>query len=159
MPNPFVRLGLTVGLLTLAGAGLASSPVSTAAVTPASSDADKAVVLAFHEAAFGRLDLNEARKYLGASFIQHDPAVEDGVAGFAGFHQRLRASYPQYSYEIRRAISSGGLVTVHVLQRPNPWDRGEVQIHMYRVVNGVLTEHWAVGNPIPATSLNANGLI
>jgi predicted SnoaL-like aldol condensation-catalyzing enzyme len=158
MPNPFFRAGLAAGLSTLAGAAPASWPVSTAAATITSSDADKAAVLAFHEAAFGRLDLNEARRYLGASFIQHDPAIEDGVAGFTRYHQRLRATYPRYSYEIRRAVSSGGLVTVHALQRPNPWHRGDVQIHMYRVVNGALAEHWAVGNPIPATSLNANGL-
>ena len=159
MPNPFVRFGLIAGLLTLAGAAAASQPVSTVAATAFSRDADKGVVLAFYEVAFGRLDLNKARRYLDEGFIQHDPAVEDGVDGFARYHQRLRTTHPRYSYEIRRAISSGGLVTVHVLQRLNPWDRGDVQIHMYRVVDGALAEHWVVGNPIPATSLNANGLI
>lgn len=173
MPNSAVSLGLAAGLLSLAGAVAAAEPTPTLAATSATAgqtpavvasaadaaaDADKALVLAFYDAAFGRLDPNVVRTYFGFSFIQHDPAIEDGVNGFARYHQKLIATYPHYSYEIRRAISSGGLVTVHVLQRPHPWDRGDAQIHMYRVANGALAEHWVVGNPIPDTSLNANGL-
>ncbi|HEY4146866.1 nuclear transport factor 2 family protein [Pinirhizobacter sp.] len=156
--NPFLRYGLAAGLLTFASVATASDAMSSATET-VSYDSDKTLVLDFHEAAFACLDLREAHKYLSASFIQHDPAVEDGVAGFAKFHASLRSAYPRYSSEVRRAISSGGLVTIHVLQRLNPWERGDVQVHMYRVVGGKIAEHWVAGNPIPATSLNANGLI
>jgi predicted SnoaL-like aldol condensation-catalyzing enzyme len=173
MPNSVTLSGLAAALLTLACTAAASGPTpamaaggdapgptsTAAAAATVDADADKALVLAFYEAAFGRLDPNVVRTYFGYHFIQHDPAIEDGVNGFARYHQKLIADYPKYSYEIRRAVSSGGLVTVHVLQRLHPWDRGDVQIHMYRVANGALAEHWAVGNPIPATSLNANGLI
>jgi len=171
MPNSFARLGLAGVLLTLAGTAVASEPISatSTAAAPASpsteaataavdADADKALVLAFYEDAFGRRDPNVVWTYFGYNFIQHDPTIEDGVNGFARYQQKLLADYPQYSYELRRAVSSGGMVTVHVLERPHPWDRGNVQIHIYRVANGALAEHWVVQRPIPDTSLNANGL-
>jgi len=160
--NLLLRSALVVGLGALAGGAAASIPVSTAAVTAAESDREiaRCVVTVFHEETFGRKTTAMIHHAMAPNLIQHDPAIEDGRAGFLKYHQQLLTTYPHYSAEIRRVTTDGRLVTVHVLERRNPWDRGDVQIHMYRYVPFVgIAEHWVVRNPIPATSLNANGLI
>jgi predicted SnoaL-like aldol condensation-catalyzing enzyme len=161
LTNLLLRSTLVVGLVAPAGGAAASYPVQTAAVTAAESDRElhKRLITGFYEETFGRKTEAMIHHAFDTNLIQHDPAIENGRAGFLKYHKQLIATYPNYSAEIRRITASGDLVTVHVLERLNPWDRGNVQIHMYRISPVAITEHWVVGNPIPATSLNANGLI
>jgi predicted SnoaL-like aldol condensation-catalyzing enzyme len=159
--NSLLGSALVVGLGALASGAAAFSPVPTVAIAAAESqrEANKRLVTVFHEETFGRKTANMIHQVIAPNLIQHDPVIEDGRAGLLKYHHQLITRYPNYSAEIRRITASGDLVTVHVLERLNPWDRGNVQIHMYRVSPFAITEHWVVVNPIPATSLNANGLI
>ena len=157
--NLLPRFALFVGLCALAGGAAASSPAPIAAKSGLDRESSKSYIRAFHEAIFLHRNTGMAHQYLAPTLIQHDPEIADGVAGFLNYYQQLLATYPHSSSEIRRITASGDLVTVHVLQRLTPWDRGSVQIHMYRLSPLGIAEHWVVRNPIPASSLNANGLI
>lgn len=159
--NLILRSVVGVGLCLLAGGAAASSSPPTAAVTAAESDREwhKRLITVFYEETFRQRSTAMIYHAMVPDLIQHDPKIEDGRAGFLKYHEHLLTTYPRYSNEIRRIASDGNLVTVHVLERLNPWDRGNVQIHMYRISSLGIVEHWVVGNPIPATSLNANGLI
>ena len=152
--NLLLRFALAAGLCVLAG-GVAAYPPPGGM---ADRQSQKNLILAFYQVAFSGTS-RPVDGFFARSFIQHDPEIEDGIAGFKKYRQHLLTAYPHYSSEIRRITASGGLVTVHVLERLNPWDRGNVQIHMYRISYGAIAEHWVVGNPIPATGRNANGLI
>jgi predicted SnoaL-like aldol condensation-catalyzing enzyme len=163
--NLLLRSALVVGLGALAGGAAASSQAPSVAVTAAESEREFRIryIQSFYQQVFLGRNTLQAHGYVIPTLIQHDPEIENGIDGFIKYYKQLFTTYPNYSAEIRRITASGDRVTVHVLERLNPWDRGNVQIHMYRMVptatSAAIAEHWVVGNPIPATSLNANGLI
>lgn len=50
--------------------------------------------------------------YVGADYIQHNPAVENGIEGFIEYFERMQTEYPNKSIEFVRAISVNDLVAL-----------------------------------------------
>ena len=77
---------------------LAAALVVSAAPIPAAADAteeaNKKTVVEFYEKAINQKDFEAASKYLGPRYTQHNPMAADGIGGFKGFLQFLRAKYP-----------------------------------------------------------------
>jgi predicted SnoaL-like aldol condensation-catalyzing enzyme len=60
--------------------------------------------------------------------------------------------------EFKRAIGEDDLVAVHVHGRQEPGDRGLVSIDILRSEDGRLVEHRDVGQEIPESAANDNGM-
>ncbi len=73
-------------------------------------------------------------------FVQHDPAVADGVDGL-----REQAARPAGGLEIARLIEDGPFVVAH--GRSGVGDEGEVFFAVFRFENGLLVEHWRFAAP------------
>jgi predicted SnoaL-like aldol condensation-catalyzing enzyme len=97
---------------------------------------NQSVVRDFYEAALNRKDFRAASRFIGNTYIQHNPRAEDGPAGLAKFIAHLRTEYPASHWEIKRFVTDGDLVAVHVLEKLQPEDRGSAVIDIFRLEGG-----------------------
>lgn len=139
---------------------LAASLASTALPAQAGQreDANKALVLAFYDAAFGKLDAEQAATYLAPGYIQHNPEVANGIAPLQDYVRWIRANTPQSRANIKRVLADGDLVMLHVHSQDKPGDLGVAVVDIFRVQDGKIAEHWDVIQPVPAKDANGNGM-
>lgn len=137
-------------------AGLASA--AQPALAGPREDANKALVLAFYDAAFSKLDADEAARYLAPGYIQHNPEVANGVTPLQDYVRWIRANTPQSRASIKRVLADGDLVMLHVHSQDKPGERGVAVVDIFRVADGKIAEHWDVIQPVPAQDANGNGM-
>ena len=113
---------------------------------------------ALYEAALNKKDFEEASKYLGSKYIQHNPVAADGPEGLKGFIAFLKDKFPNNRSEIKRIFADGDYVIVHVHAVREPGTRGNAIIDIFRLENGKVVEHWDVIQPIPEKAANNNGM-
>lgn len=115
------------------------------------------IVTSFYNLAFAKHDPQEAvTKYIGSKYVQHNPNVPDGSQAFLDFFIPFFKKHPEAKSEIKRVISSGDLVVLHVLSKIEPSDRGNAVVDIFKVKDGKIVEHWDVRQPIPEKSANDN---
>ena len=119
------------------------------------------VVNAFDKMAFFDHHPTEAiLKYVSPDFIEHDPHIAGG--GRAGVLEYFSKGHRDWSATttlrdtIDRTISEGDLVVIMHHVTTSPQDPGTLWIDISRVKDGLIVEHWAVGQPIPTDSKNPN---
>ena len=118
---------------------------------------NKRTAMAFYELAFNQHQPAEAvRLYIGPSYKQHNPEVDDGPEAFIQFVTGFCARFPQLHLDIKRAIAEDDLVILHVHAKMFPEDRGAAIFDMFRFENGKIVEHWDAIQPIPEHSENSN---
>jgi predicted SnoaL-like aldol condensation-catalyzing enzyme len=120
---------------------------------------NKKNVVEFYNAALNEKDFEKASKYLGATYIQHNPTAPDGPEGLKGFIAFLRDKFPNNKSEIKRVFADGNFVIVHVHAVREPGTRGNAIIDIFRLDDaGKVVEHWDAVQPIPEKAANSNGM-
>ena len=121
-------------------------------------ETNKDIAVALYKKALFEGKVEEAfRLYAGANYRQHNPLIEDGVAGVKKFAAWVMANHPDARCEIKRVFADGDHVILHSHWHglsDNP--RGEAVVDIFRLEGGKAVEHWDVIQPIPETSANAN---
>ncbi|MEJ3656420.1 nuclear transport factor 2 family protein [Actinomycetes bacterium KLBMP 9759] len=113
---------------------------------------------------FDAKDLDAAAALLHGGFVSHnsavphDPAVQSGREAFLGFFRTPAGQALIHSEStVRRVVAGGELVAVHSsLTRPDGVTVAIVDI--FRVLDGLVVEHWDVVQPVPATAVNPHGM-
>lgn len=96
--------------------------------------------------------------YIGAGFRHHNPFFEGSAEALqAGMEENAKQS-PNKVFTILRTVSEGDFVVTHSHVQQSPEQRGAVVVHIFRFENGKIIELWDVGQPIPESSLNQNGM-
>jgi predicted SnoaL-like aldol condensation-catalyzing enzyme len=122
-------------------------------------ETNKKNVVEFYNAALNEKDFEKASKYLGATYIQHNPTAPDGPEGLKGFIAFLRDKFPNNKSEIKRVFAEGNYVIVHVHAVREPGTRGNAIIDIFRLDDaGKVVEHWDAVQPIPEKAMNNNGM-
>jgi predicted SnoaL-like aldol condensation-catalyzing enzyme len=116
-----------------------------------------AAVSFLRKAASGRVREAYA-EHVAPDFRHHNPYFAgDAQALMAGMEANARQN-PDKRFDVLRALEDGDLVAVHSHVRQRPDDRGAVVVHLFRFEGDRIVELWDVGQPVPAESVNANGM-
>lgn len=119
---------------------------------------NKQTVIDFYQTGINQKDGEAAAKYLGKTYIQHNPNAQDGVEGFKNYANYLKNNQPQLHSEIKQVFTDGDYVILHVKSTSFPGDRGQAVIDIFRLEDGKIVEHWDAIQSIPQQSANDNGM-
>ncbi|MBA3661121.1 MAG: ester cyclase [Gammaproteobacteria bacterium] len=118
---------------------------------------NKQNVIAFYHLMFNENQPEEAyEKYVGDTYIQHNPHVSDGKEGFIAYFTKMAKLYPQKKVYFKRVIAEDNYVVLHCLQ-VWPGDHDWAGIDIFRLDGaGKIVEHWDVLQIVPNKSENKN---
>ena len=154
--SQFMSRSTLIACITVITA-LAFAPAARAA-DAAQMEQNKKTVAALYDAVLNKKDFEEASKYLGPRYTQHNPNAADGPEGLKGFVNFLKEKFPNNKSEIKRIFADGDYVIVHVHAVREPGTRGNAIIDIFKLENGKVVEHWDVVQPIPEKAANNNGM-
>lgn len=121
-------------------------------------DRNKQNAMAFYRMAYEGRPADAVDQYVGDEYIQHNPDVEDGKAGFITYFTRMHAEYPQKSLRFLRVIAEDDLVALHTHQT---WPDNEhyVTMDFFRFdAKGKIVEHWDAIQKVPAQQAHNNSM-
>jgi steroid delta-isomerase-like uncharacterized protein len=122
---------------------------------------NKVIVRRIPEQIFSRGDLAVADEVLAEEYVEHAlfgtrpvPGVPAGREGFKQLVAKLRAAFPDLRYTVEEMVAEGEMVAARVTARGT--HQGELMgipptgrqvvvtgIHLCRIADGKLVEHWA----------------
>lgn len=110
--------------------------------------ANAAVVVDFFQRLMNDHNFDDTiRIFGGGSYIQHNRAIPPEITGVVGYVKALTKRFPDYSYDVKRIISSGDFVVLHshvtlkAAHRGND-RKGFIITDTFRLEDGKLREHW-----------------
>ena len=112
--------------------------------------------VAFYKMAYEGNPRQATELYVGKEYIQHNPAVANGIEGFIEYFERMKEEYPKKSIEFVRIISENDLVALHTHQ---VWPDNDQYVTMdfFRFdQDAKIIEHWDSIQQIPKQSANKN---
>ena len=98
-------------------------------------------------------------RFAAAGFRHHNPYYAGDAASLKAGMKQNAADFPNKIFEIQRSIQDGDLVAVHSKARPTPSALGAVVVHIFRFQNSKIAELWDIGQPIPESTINENGIL
>ena len=109
------------------------------------------------QAASGRV--REAySQHVSKGFRHHNPFFAgDAQALMVGMEENARQN-PDKRLDVLHALEEGDLVAVHSRVQHRADDRGAALVHLFRFEGDRIAELWDIGQPVPAESVNANGM-
>lgn len=117
---------------------------------------NKRNAIAFYEMAYRGNPRQAVEKYVGRTYIQHNPLVGNGKEPFIAYFERMQEEYPDKDITFVRAIAEGNLVALHTHQTW-PDNIEYVTMDFFRFdEQGKIVEHWDALQEIPEETLNGN---
>ncbi|OKP03310.1 nuclear transport factor 2 family protein [Xenorhabdus eapokensis] len=103
-----------------------------------------------HYELFTDRDVGALERYFAPNFIEHSPLIKNGLAGLS----ELVQSHPGLHHKTSRVLQDGDLVAIHGCFTGLD-DQPLVGFDLYRVVDGLIVEHW--DGLVPQSVPNASG--
>lgn len=122
------------------------------------SEQNKKIVREFYAEVFQKRNLGAVDRFMHDEYIQHNPDVRQGKAGFVDFHRGFFTAVPDFRATVNRMIAEDDLVFVYntitgthlgegFLDYPPTGNKIQFDtVDMYRLKDGKLCEHWDVAD-------------
>lgn len=95
-------------------------------------------------------------KYTDGRYIQHDPTVPDGEAGFLQHAQDTFGSHPNWDFDVKRIVAQDDYVALHAATTLSGDGPEFAVMDIWRLEDGKIAEHWGVLQPVPDDPANDN---
>lgn len=120
---------------------------------------NKQNAIAFYDLMFNQNQPEKAiESYVGDSYTQHNPHVEDGKDGFIRYFKRMQKEYPGKKVFFKKVLADGDKVVLHCHQVwPDNLEYAGIDIFRFDD-NGKIVEHWDVLQEIPDKMAHNNGM-
>lgn len=103
--------------------------------------------------------VNEAyQSYIDPGFRHHNPYFRGDADSLKLAMEENAARNPDKTLEVKRAVEEGDVVVVHSHVKQTSDDLGIAVVHIFRFHNERIAELWDLGQPIPESSPNENGV-
>jgi len=103
--------------------------------------------------------VEKADAFVAEDLIQHNPNLADGRAPLVEFIQGARGQMPDFRFDVKRLAAEGDLVFAHSHFIPAPGVAGLAVIDVFRLVDGVIVEHWDVNEAVPETTTGGREIV
>ena len=97
-------------------------------------------------------------RYVGPGFRHHNPYFPGDAQSLMAAMADNAAKNPDKILEVKLALEDGPHVAVFSHIRQNPSDRGAAVVHIFRFENDRVVELWDLGQAVPESSPNVNGM-
>jgi predicted SnoaL-like aldol condensation-catalyzing enzyme len=126
--------------------------LSMASTTRNQLEANKKLVADFYQEVFGDKNIEAIDKYIGDTYIQHNPVLADGKDVLKHALTQWFKNAPKEKIDIHHLSAEGDLVYIHT----KAVHEGKVSsiIDIFRLENNKIVEHWDVIQAVPEKSAN-----
>ena len=107
-------------------------------------------------AEFATGNVGVLRTLLREDFVEHSPDTPSGRDAFVEFI--AAAPVARAKLDLKRVIADDEYVVVHYHMSTPDDERGTAVTDIWRLVNGQITEHWDVVQPVPESARVPNGM-
>ena len=119
---------------------------------------NKKIVEEFYNAVFIRHDLSRLDGYMRDDYIQHNPDVKQGKAGFVEFFEETFRAIPDFKYTLKKMVAEGDIVMAYSttsgthtggawLGKKATGNKLNINVvDIFRVQDGKIAEHWDVAD-------------
>src|SRR5260370_9668221 len=118
-----------------------------------STEDNKALVRRLYAEVMGKGNMTEADELLSTQYVEHLPAPTPGREGLKQLVMMVRSAFPDIHNTVEDAVAEGDRVAVRIVVRgthqhaflgipPSGKAVEWAEIHIYRVVGGMILEHW-----------------
>ena len=97
-------------------------------------------------------------QYVDRSFKHHNPFFAAGASSLLEAMDDNAKQNPDKQLTIHHAIAEGNLVAIHGHVRHSPTEIGFALAHVLRFKDGKIVEMWDLGQAIPSSSPNVDGM-
>lgn len=97
-------------------------------------------------------------RHVAAGFRHHNPYFRGDAASLKEAMRENATANPDKVLEVQRALQDGHEVAVFSRVRQRPGDAGAAVVHIFRFEGTRIVELWDVGQAVPESSLNENGM-
>lgn len=117
-------------------------------------DANKKLAADALDAFFNKRDISAVDKYIGAEYLQHNPAVPDGAEDLKTFISTFNSTS---KFELGIQVAEGDLVWTHGRYTGIPGLPVMIIVDVFRVKDGKLVEHWDIAQQEVPVNQTASG--
>lgn len=110
---------------------------------------NKKLVEDFCRTFYNAKDYDSARSMLAGDFNNHHPGAGIGPQRtIDSFQEQVASKFPEFFLEVRRTVAEDDYVWTYGLVTFAPEMPRAIAVGIWRIVDGLLAEHWDVGQQI-----------
>jgi predicted SnoaL-like aldol condensation-catalyzing enzyme len=116
----------------------------------------EAALTFLRHAAQGKVE--EAFERVAPGFRHHNVWFKGDARSLLEAMARNAAENPEKALDVQHALEDGDLVAVHSHVHHRPGERGAAVVHIFRFRADKIVELWDLGQEVPESSPNENGM-
>jgi predicted SnoaL-like aldol condensation-catalyzing enzyme len=115
---------------------------------------NKKMVADFYQELFGDKNPDAIDKYIGPTYIQHNPSLPDGKEALKQGVAVWFKGLPKDTVDVKHLGADGPFVYIHTKSKMG--NKTYSILDIFRVENGKIAEHWDILQEVPAKSANTH---